>query len=185
MPFIGQTNRSLKPSYQDLIRYVEQNNPRSAYALHVINNKHEYSPINDTVKILKHINKTTLLIPLEQLYIQSYATFTNSPFHTTHSWSMTYTTRHFPPDQPTNTPTSTQPKTGPTLIVLVAGQRRWHVQGFYYTVRTYCIFWNTFIIQTNLNIIWTFTYNRMLYTFSDIVCTSISNFTQFNIFSAW
>ena len=68
----GQTSRSLKQRYQEHIRYIKNNEPQSAYALHILNNKHEYGPIKDTMTLMKHIDKTTLLIPYEQLYIQSY-----------------------------------------------------------------------------------------------------------------
>ena len=56
------------------VTYIKHNNPQSAYALHILNKKHKYGPINDTMILLKHINKTktTLLIQFEQLYIQSY-----------------------------------------------------------------------------------------------------------------
>ena len=54
------------------VTYIKHNNPQSAYALHILNKKHKYGPINDTMILLKHINKTTLLILFEQLYIQSY-----------------------------------------------------------------------------------------------------------------
>jgi hypothetical protein len=71
MSYIGQTSRRLKQRYQEHIRYIRRNEPQSAYVLHILNNKHEYGPINNTMTLLKHINKTSLL-PYEQLYIQSY-----------------------------------------------------------------------------------------------------------------
>jgi hypothetical protein len=71
-PYIGQTKRSLKLRYQEHIRYNRNNNPQSAYALHILNNRHEYCPIHNTMELLKQINKTKLLIPYEQLYIQSH-----------------------------------------------------------------------------------------------------------------
>jgi hypothetical protein len=71
MSYIGQTNRSLKQRYQEHIRYIRHNEPQSAYALHILNNMHEYSPINNTMTLLKHIKKS-LLLPHEQLYIKSY-----------------------------------------------------------------------------------------------------------------
>jgi len=52
--------------------YIRHNKPQSAYALHILNNKHEYGPINNTMILLKHINKTSLLLPYKQLYIHSY-----------------------------------------------------------------------------------------------------------------
>ena len=72
MSYIGQTSHGLKQMYQEHIRHIKHNDPQSAYALHIPNNRHECGPINDTITLLKHINKTTLLIPFEQLYIQSY-----------------------------------------------------------------------------------------------------------------
>jgi hypothetical protein len=52
--------------------YITHNEPQSAYAQHILNNKHEYGPIDNTMTLLKHINKTSLLLPYEQLYIQTY-----------------------------------------------------------------------------------------------------------------
>jgi len=72
MSYIGQTNRSLKHRYQEHIRYIRHNEPQSAYAMHILNNKHEYGPINNTMTLLKHVNKTLLLLPYEKLYIQTY-----------------------------------------------------------------------------------------------------------------
>jgi hypothetical protein len=72
MSYIGQISCSLKQRYQEHMRYIKHNDPQSAYALHILNNNHEYGFINDTMTLLKYMNKTTLLIPLEQLCIQSY-----------------------------------------------------------------------------------------------------------------
>ena len=71
MSYIRQTSRGLQQRYKEHIRYIYSNR-QSAYVLHILNNKHEYDPVSDTMTLLKHINKTTLLIPFEQLYIQSY-----------------------------------------------------------------------------------------------------------------
>jgi hypothetical protein len=46
--------------------------PQLAHEIHITNNKHEYGPISDTMILLKYIDKTTLLIPYDQPYIQSY-----------------------------------------------------------------------------------------------------------------
>jgi hypothetical protein len=40
--------------------------------MHNLNNRHEYSPVHNTMEHLKQINKTKFLIPYEQLYIQSH-----------------------------------------------------------------------------------------------------------------
>jgi hypothetical protein len=71
-PHIGQTSGSLKERYQEHIRYIRHNEPHSAYAMHIQNNKCEYDLINNTMTLLKHINKASLLLPYKQLYIQTY-----------------------------------------------------------------------------------------------------------------
>jgi hypothetical protein len=70
--YIRQTKHSLKLRYQEHIRYIKNNNPNSPYAMHILNNRHEYDPTHNTMELLKLINKTKLLIPYEQLYIQSH-----------------------------------------------------------------------------------------------------------------
>ena len=46
--------------------------PQSAYALHILINIHEYGNLTDTMSHLKPIHKTSLLIPYEQLLIQTF-----------------------------------------------------------------------------------------------------------------
>jgi hypothetical protein len=69
--YIRKTSLSFKQRYQEHIRYIKHDS-QSAYGIHILNKKHEYSPMNDTMMLLEHINKTTLLMPSEQLYIQSH-----------------------------------------------------------------------------------------------------------------
>ena len=71
LTYIGQTSRSLQQRYKEHIRYIKHNDPQSAYALHILN-RHEYSKITDTMTLLKHIINRTMLLPYEQLFIQSY-----------------------------------------------------------------------------------------------------------------
>ena len=66
MSYIGQICRSLKLRVGENAQYIKHNEPQSAYALHVLKNKHEYGPINDTT-LLKHIDKPSLLITYEQM----------------------------------------------------------------------------------------------------------------------
>jgi len=63
---------SLKQRFQERIRHIKHNEPQLSYALHILNNKHEYGPIKENHDLLKHTDKLTLLIPYKQLYIQSY-----------------------------------------------------------------------------------------------------------------
>ena len=102
---VGQTSRNLKSRFRDHIRYIKNNDPRSAYALHILNCRHEYCDIDDTMTLLKQINIPTLLLPHEQMYIQSFhhnnelipeqhMNEHNPMFDLLHS----KTTRHNPPD---------------------------------------------------------------------------------------
>jgi hypothetical protein len=69
LKYIGQTSRSLKLCYQEHIRYIRNNDPRSAYALHILQNRHEYGPMNSTMHLIKPITNPALLLPYEQLHI--------------------------------------------------------------------------------------------------------------------
>ena len=69
--YIGQTSRHLTPRFRGHIRYIK-NDPQSAYALHILQNIHEYDPLKDTMSLLKPVHKTSKLIPYEQLLIQTF-----------------------------------------------------------------------------------------------------------------
>ena len=69
--YVGQTSRTLRLRFQEHTSYIKNNDPRSSYALHILNCTHEYGSINDTMTLLKQVNKPSLLLPYEQMYIQS------------------------------------------------------------------------------------------------------------------
>jgi len=54
-----------------IIRYIKNIDPRSAYALHILSNRYEYGNINDIMTLLKRINTPALLLPYEQMCMQS------------------------------------------------------------------------------------------------------------------
>ena len=103
--FVGQTIRNLKSIFREHIRYIKNNDPRSAYALHILKCKHEYGNIDDAMTLLKQINTPTLLLPYEQMYIQSFH-HNNEPIPEQHlnehnpmfDLLHSNTTRHNPPD---------------------------------------------------------------------------------------
>ena len=70
--YVGQTSRNPKQRYKEHTRYIKNNNPQSAYALHILNNQHEYGPIEKTMTLLKPLKNTSLLTPYEQSYIQAF-----------------------------------------------------------------------------------------------------------------
>ena len=63
LSYIGQTSRSLQRKYNEHIRYIKHNDPQSAYAQHILNNRHEYGKMTDTMNLLKHVTNPTMLFP--------------------------------------------------------------------------------------------------------------------------
>ena len=55
--YIGQTSRNLTLRYREHIRYIKNNDPQSAYALHIMQNIHEYGSLKYTMSLLKPIHK--------------------------------------------------------------------------------------------------------------------------------
>jgi hypothetical protein len=68
--YVGQTNWNLNLRFREHVQYIKNNDPRLAYALHILNCRHEYGNINETMALLKQINRLSLLLPYEQMYIQ-------------------------------------------------------------------------------------------------------------------
>ena len=69
--YIGQTGRSISTCYKEHIRYIKNNNPQSGYALHILNNKHEFGP-HETIKLIKQCKKGKLTNAWESMFIQKY-----------------------------------------------------------------------------------------------------------------
>jgi hypothetical protein len=55
--YVGQSGTSINVRHGEHVRYIRTNNPQSAYALHILQNKHEYRPIVDTLQLLKTLLK--------------------------------------------------------------------------------------------------------------------------------
>jgi len=72
LAYVGQTSHSLKIQFQEHIRYIRSNNPQSAFALHILQNQHKYSHMNNIMTLLKPLNSPNMLIPYEQYYIQAF-----------------------------------------------------------------------------------------------------------------
>jgi len=73
--FAGYTVLKLKTGllaqrYKEHIRYITSNNSRSAYALHIHHNKHEYGPTNITMSLLHPVHKSRRMNSSENFYIQ-------------------------------------------------------------------------------------------------------------------
>ena len=58
--------------YKEHIIYIKTNNPQSAYALHILNNRHEYGPQEETMQMVKACKKGKHMNCWEAMYIQEY-----------------------------------------------------------------------------------------------------------------
>jgi hypothetical protein len=72
MAYIGQTSRDLTHRYREHIRYIRNNEHQTAYAQYSLRNQHEYGTKTDTVTLFKPTHKTPVLIPCDQLFIQTF-----------------------------------------------------------------------------------------------------------------
>ena len=68
--YVGQSDRSINIRHKEHISYISTNIPLSAYSLHILQNRHEYGTIADTLQLLKTCRKDTRLNCWEALYMQ-------------------------------------------------------------------------------------------------------------------
>ena len=68
--YVGQTSRNLRQRHKEHTSYIKKNNPTSAYALHILQNRHEYGPLEETMTLLQQESKRHKLLAYEQLHIQ-------------------------------------------------------------------------------------------------------------------
>jgi len=70
--YVGQSGRLITIRHKEHIRYIKTNNPASAYATHILNNRHEYGTANDTLKLIYPCRKSKKMNHWENMYIQIY-----------------------------------------------------------------------------------------------------------------
>jgi len=58
--------------HKEHARYVRSNNPTSAYALHILNNKYEYGTAAETLELSKTCHKGTRMDCWENFYMQTF-----------------------------------------------------------------------------------------------------------------
>jgi hypothetical protein len=67
--YVGQTGRNFRIRYEEHINNIRSNRDQSRYALHILQQNHEYGTIDQTMKVLKLANKSKYLNTMEKLYI--------------------------------------------------------------------------------------------------------------------
>jgi hypothetical protein len=64
--------KSITTRHREHTWYIRTNNSNSAYAMHILNNKHEYGTANKTLKLLRPCNKGLKMNCWESFYIEIY-----------------------------------------------------------------------------------------------------------------
>jgi len=70
--YVGQSGRPITIRHKEHITYIKTNNPASAYATYILNNRHEYGTANDTLKLIHPCRKSKKMNHWENMYIQIY-----------------------------------------------------------------------------------------------------------------
>jgi len=65
-------SRPITVRHKEHAHYIRTNNPASAYAIHILNNRHKYGAANDILRLLQPCSKGTKMNCWESLYIQIY-----------------------------------------------------------------------------------------------------------------
>jgi hypothetical protein len=67
---IGQSGRSTAVRHKEHVRYIRTNNPTSDYALHILNNKHDFGTAEEILTLLKSCHNGTRMNCWETFYMQ-------------------------------------------------------------------------------------------------------------------
>jgi len=65
---VGQSAKAISLSHKEHLRYIN-NNPISAYAMHILHSRHQFGPADETLKLLKPCNKGIKMNCWEALYM--------------------------------------------------------------------------------------------------------------------
>jgi len=70
--YVGQSDRTIDGRFEEHMRSMRSNNSTSAYAKHILDNRHEHRTKEDTVKLLKKCQKGKHMDCLEALYMRTF-----------------------------------------------------------------------------------------------------------------
>ena len=69
LAYVGQSGRPITTRHREHIRYIRNNSSTSAYATHILDNRHEFGPAEETLKLLKPCSKGSRMDCWESLFI--------------------------------------------------------------------------------------------------------------------
>jgi hypothetical protein len=72
LKYVGQTGRDTSVRHKEHIRYIRNNSNTSAYAMHSLDNRHEYGMAVSTLKLIQPCRKGAHMNGWESLYIHMY-----------------------------------------------------------------------------------------------------------------
>jgi hypothetical protein len=72
MNYVGQSGRPITTRHKEHLRYIKNNNPSSAYTVHILNNTHEHGTTENTLQLIKPCRKSSKMNHWENMYIQIY-----------------------------------------------------------------------------------------------------------------
>jgi len=67
--YIGQPGRPITIQHREHLHYIKNKNPTSAYAMHILDNRHEFGPAEETLKLFKPCTKGTRMNCWEALFM--------------------------------------------------------------------------------------------------------------------
>ena len=70
--YVGQSGRPITVRHKEHIQYIKNCNPISAYAAHILENRHEFGTAEDTLQLIRPCRKGSRMNQWENLYIQTY-----------------------------------------------------------------------------------------------------------------
>jgi hypothetical protein len=68
--YVRQSGRTIDVRFKEHIRYIRSNRPTSAYATHILENRHEYGTKENTLQLLKACQKGAHVDCWEALFTQ-------------------------------------------------------------------------------------------------------------------
>ena len=70
--YVGQLGRPITTQYKEHLHYIKNNNPISAYSMHILNSRDEFGPTEETFRLLKPCTKGTRMNCWEAMFIYTH-----------------------------------------------------------------------------------------------------------------
>jgi hypothetical protein len=70
--YVGQSDRPITTRHKEHIRYIKNYNPASAYAVHILNNRHEYGTTENKLQLINPCRESIKMNHWGNMFIQIY-----------------------------------------------------------------------------------------------------------------